>query len=70
MAEPVVAPMPRDLDLAGSYTIRFTALNPTTGAVVPGVVVTDMVLTVQPGSSTSPSDLAVGPWLIVPGAGA
>lgn len=70
MARPLKASMPRDLDLEGTYTIRFTAIDPNTGAVIPNVQVKNMVLTVAPGANTSPTDLAVGPFLLVPGPGA
>lgn len=39
MAAPVTAALPPGLDLPGGYTLRFTALDPTTGALVSGVTV-------------------------------
>lgn len=39
MAAPMTAGLPLGLDLPGGYTVRFTALDPTTGAVVSGVVI-------------------------------
>jgi hypothetical protein len=39
MPAPLKAGIPPDLDLDGGYTISFTALSPTTGALVAGVVV-------------------------------
>lgn len=39
MAAPMTAALPPGLDLPGGYTLRFTALDPTTGAVVSGVTV-------------------------------
>ena len=70
MAAAYDAPLPPDLDLEGSYTIRVTALDPTTGAVVSGVTVSSLVMMVNTGAGTSPTDLAVGPYLLVPGVGA
>lgn len=70
MPAPYSAAMPGELDLEGTYTIRVTAVDPTTGAVVPGVEVSDFVLTVQPGASTSSDQLAFGQFLLVPGPGA
>jgi hypothetical protein len=70
MAKPLEAGMPRDLDLVGTYTIRFAALDPTSGAAVAGVKVSNMVLTVAPQAGTDPIDLAYGPYLLVPGPGA
>lgn len=70
MAKALEASMPRDLDLVGTYTIRFTAIDPNSGAAVAGVNVKSMVLTVAPQAGTDPTDLAYGPYLLVPGPGA
>lgn len=70
MAAAYAAAMPPDLDLEGSYTIRLTAIDPTTGNLVSGVKVHDLVMMVNTGAGTSPTDLAVGPYLLVPGSGA
>lgn len=63
-------PMPADLDLADGWTLRVTALDPVTGAVVSGVNVSQLALEVALGEGTSAGDLAVGPYLLVPGSGA
>lgn len=47
MAQPVIADMPRDVDLTGDYIIRITALNQSTGATVSGVTVSDVVITAR-----------------------
>jgi hypothetical protein len=39
MAAPVTAALPSSLDLPGGYTLRWTALSPTDGSVVSGVVI-------------------------------
>lgn len=70
MAAAYDAPMPPDLELAGNYTIRVTAIDPTTGSLVSGVTVSALVMMVNTGEGTSPSDLAVGPYLLVPGVNA
>jgi hypothetical protein len=70
MAAAYDAPLPPDLDLEGSYTIRVTAIDPTTGALVTGVTVADLVMMVNTVGSTQPGDLAVGPFMLVPGPGA
>jgi hypothetical protein len=62
--------MPPDLDLGDGWTLRVTALDPVTGAVVTGVRVSNLALEVALGEGTSASDIAVGPYLLVPGAGA
>lgn len=63
-------PMPADLDLADGWTLRVSALDPVTGAVVSGVKVSNLALEVELGAGTSAGDLAVGPYLLVPGSGA
>ena len=39
MAAPIIVPLSPYLTVSGNYTIRFTALDPNTGAVVTGVKV-------------------------------
>ena len=63
-------PMPSDLDLADGWTLRVTALDPVTGAPVSGVKVSNLALEVALGEGTSPEELAVGPYMLVPGPGA
>ena len=70
MAPAIQSSMPKDLDLVGTYTIRFTAIDPTSGALVSGVNVKSMVLAVAPQEGTDASDLAVEGFLLVPGQGA
>ena len=66
MPIPFTAGMPRDLDLADGYIIRFSALNPTTGAEVAGVKVTGATLTVA-ALTVNVDQLEAGPWQLVPG---
>jgi len=63
-------PMPAELDLADGWTLRVTALDPDTGAQVSGVQVSNLAIAVDLGAGTNPADLAVGPYLLVPGEGA
>jgi hypothetical protein len=70
MAEALAAAMPPDLALYANYTIRLTALDPASGAVVSGVKVSALAMLVVPLGDTVPPDLAVGPYLLVPGSGA
>lgn len=67
MAAPYETPLPPDLDLFGGYTIRLTAVSPTTGALVAGVTVSNLVIAVATSGDTVIGDLAVGPYLLVPG---
>jgi len=48
MPQPLIAALPQDLVLTSGYIIRLTALNPTTGAVITGVTVTDVTFQVRP----------------------
>ena len=66
MAAPTIAGLPPDLALGGGYTLRVTALDPTTGAVVSGVNVQAVAITAKAPSAT-PADLAVGPFKLVSG---
>ena len=66
MAEPLVVALPPNLELAGGYSVRVTALNPATGATVAGVNVSNVTLQVEL-TSGSEADLATGPFLLVTG---
>ena len=70
MPVPYVAPMPPDVELEGSYTVRLTALDPASGNHVTGVKVTGFVLTVLNAGSGEVTDLGFGEFLLVPGPGA
>ena len=72
MAAPVTGAMPPDLDIGGSWTIRFDAVDGT-GATVSNVVVSNARIigqptTVEPGNGTGLT--LVGPYMLVPGPGA
>lgn len=60
------AGLPEDLDIGSGYTIRVTALDPTSGNPVPGVTMSNLVLTAEQISGT-PEELQVGPFMLVPG---
>lgn len=47
MSAPLTAGLAPGLVLSGGYVLRVTALSPTTGAVVAGVVVSDVSLQVD-----------------------
>lgn len=47
MAQPLIVPLPPNLELWGGCTIRVTALDPTTGATVAGVRVSNIALEVE-----------------------
>lgn len=69
MAAPVKTSLPPGLSLADGWTIRLRAIDPTTGADVAGVIVTDA--TIQARSLTGDtSGLESGDFKLVPGPGA
>ena len=53
MAAPVLAPMPEGLVVDSGYTIRATAIDPVTGALVAGVNVGLEVITGESAAGTS-----------------
>lgn len=66
MAAPYTLPLPPELYLSGGYVIRLTALNATTGAVVPSVNISNASFQVELTSGDAAA-LAAGPFSLVPG---
>lgn len=60
------AGLPEDLDIGSGYTLRVTALDPTTGNPVTGVTVSNLVFTAEQIAGT-PGELETGPFMLVPG---
>jgi hypothetical protein len=69
MAEKIDVAMPQNLDLPGAWTIRATAVD-ATGAVVTGVKVGPLLIVGDSPTSPTGQELAVGPFMLVPGPGA
>lgn len=69
MAKPVVIGMPQEQDIGPTYTLRVTAIDPTSGNLVAGVVVNTVVLDVTLLKGTT-DGLATGEWFLMPGPGA
>jgi hypothetical protein len=67
VAKPFAIALPPDHILSGAYTVRLTALDPATGAVVSGVNVSNVTMQVE---QLAGGNLASGPFKFVPGAGA
>ena len=72
MAAKLTAPMAGDLILGDGYTIRFAAVDPTTGSDVSGVTVTNVNIDgdTQGTDASIPPDsgtLIAGPYLLVGG---
>ncbi len=65
MPVPMLAPLPRDLDLDAGWTIRVTALNSVTGATVSGVTVSNVMIMAQSlgGAITAQGDFVPLPLL-------
>jgi hypothetical protein len=70
MALPLVVTLPPNVHLSGGCIVRVAALDPTTGAIVTGVNVSDVTLQVDDIAGGALDDLAVGSWRLVPGPGA
>lgn len=68
MAEPLIAGLPPDLALGGGFTLRVTALDPTTGAQVAGVKINTVAITAK-APTANPAALSVGPFELVAGPG-
>lgn len=67
MAQQYDVTMPQDLDLVGAWTIRVTAVDPSTGNTVAGVSVSDMCITAD---ALSAGSFDFGTFMLVPGPGA
>jgi hypothetical protein len=65
MPEPIKTGLPPDLDLGGNWIIEWDAVDPVTGATVPGVKVSDTSLLASGVASVLPVPL--GPYLLVQG---
>lgn len=63
MAQPLIVTLPQTLDLWGGCIIRVTAVNPTTGATVSGIRVSNISIE---GDQLA-GELAYGPFMLVTG---
>lgn len=70
MAAKLTAAMPEGMEVGQLFVIEWAALDPATGADVAGVVVSDVGMLVTQLSTDDPGELAVGPFMLVPGPGA
>lgn len=68
MAKPLTAPIAENLVIGDGFIVRFAAVDPTTGATVTGVKVTNVNIDGDTlGSSGPPDNTVVGPYLLVGG---
>jgi hypothetical protein len=70
MAQKLEGAIPDGLDLTAGWSLLFTAVDATTGAVVPAVKVSNASLVVTNVGSTPDLELESGPFMLVPGPGA
>ena len=68
MPIPLIASMPQLCDLPDGYIVRWNALDPATGAVVSGVVVSNV--SIYGMAIGTAADVTFGPFKLVPGPGA
>ena len=68
MAQPLKTPMAPDIPLGNGYTVTFAAIDPTTGAAVSGVTVSNYAIEYSGGGVLTP--IETGPFMRVPGPGA
>ena len=66
MAQKLDVSMPQDLDLTSAWSIRVTALD-SSGALVSGVNVSNMSIVADTQDPDTADQLAVGPFMLVPG---
>ena len=59
MAQPINVGMPQNVDIPPGYTLRVTAINPTSGAQVAGVVVDQVVIEASGDGDLSSGNFAV-----------
>lgn len=62
----MMGPLPPDIELGGSWQVRFTALDPTTGAVVGGVVIAQATIQVESLTAAGLRALESAAWQLVP----
>lgn len=66
MPQPTIAPMPPNIELYDGFTMRLTALDPTTGAVVTGVTISAATYEVAQVEGEA-TELEFGPFMLVAG---
>ena len=71
MAQKLTASIPADLSLPANWIVRLTAVDPTTGALVAGVTVSNVAIVAQPVTPHTVDTVPVfepvdATWLSVP----
>lgn len=71
MAQKIDVALPEDVVIGDGWIVEWDAVDPTTGASVSGVIVTEANVTAADASSGGGSGaFDSGPFMLVPGAGA
>ena len=70
MSQPLLVPFPPDLVLTDGWVVTIAAVNPTTGADVAGVRITEALIQVEVLEGPGGGALSSGPFMFVPGPGA
>lgn len=67
MPAPLMVPLTPGITVESGYTIRLTALDPTSGAVVSGVNISQSAILATNLTSGPSQQLQSGPYVLVPG---
>lgn len=67
MPAPQIVPLTPGITVESGYTIRLTALDPTTGSVVSGVEISASAILATNLTASEPAALVSGPYVLVPG---
>lgn len=67
MAKPTQSPFPQELIIGPNWQVVFDAIDPTTGASVGGVNVSDANITATNAETGRQVTLTTGPFMLVPG---
>lgn len=70
MAQPLTVAFPPNLVLTDGWKVTIAAVDPTTGAAVSGVKITEALMQVEVLEGIGGDVLASGVWSLVPGPGA
>lgn len=70
MAQPLTVAFPPGLTLTDGWVVTIAAVNPTTGADVAGVRITEALIQVEVLEGAGGATLNSGPFMLVPGPGA
>jgi hypothetical protein len=69
VAQPLTVPFPPNLVLTDGWVVKIAAVDPTTGADVSGVEITEALLQVEVIEGAGGAALSSGPFMFVPGPG-